>query len=83
MLSDRQGGFQKGTSTMASIAELNDNLLSNVNKGLTSLAAIIDLRKAFDTVDHSILLKKMGCYGIRETNLRWCTNYLNKRMNIL
>ena len=39
----------------------------------------IDLRKAFDTVDHDILLRKLGCHGIRTENLRWCTNYLRDR----
>ena len=79
LLSDRQGGFRKGHSTMASIAELTDSILCNINKGLTSLAAFIDLRKAFDTVDHNILLRKLRCYGIEGTNLRWCTNYLSGR----
>ena len=50
-----------------------------MNKGLTSLAAFIDLSKAFDTVDHSILLKKLKCYGIDNANLAWCNNYLTER----
>ena len=76
---DNQGGFRKGFSTASSIAELTDELLTNVNKGLTSLAAFIDLRKAFDTVDHNILLQKLECYGILNVNLSWCTNYLMNR----
>ena len=80
LLTDKQGGFRKGHSTMTSIAELTDCLFSNINGGLTSLAAFVDLRKAFDTVDHNILLKKISCYGIDEINLRWCTNYLTNRV---
>ena len=76
LITDRQGGFRKGFSTASSIADLTDELFSNLNKKLISLAAFVDLRKAFDTVDHVILLKKLQCYGVRESNLRWCTNYL-------
>ena len=36
----------------------------------------MDLRKAFDTVDHDILVKKLQWYGIRDTNPQWCKNYL-------
>ena len=53
VISDNQGGCRKGFSTALSIADLTDELLTNVNNGLTSLAAFIDLRKAFDTVKFS------------------------------
>ena len=78
-ISNKQGGFRKGFSTTSSIAELTDILFSNVNRGLTSIAAFVDLRKAFDTVDHSILLRKINCYGVRDSNLKWCANYLTNR----
>ena len=79
LITDKQGGFRKGFSTVSSIADLVDNILSGVNKGKTALAAFVDLRKAFDTVNHAILLKKLKCYGIDGTNLSWCTNYLKNR----
>ena len=79
LLTEKQGGFRKGFSTMYSIADLTDSLLTGINKGLTSLAAFVDLRKAFDTVDHEILLEKLQCYGIEGINLRWCANYFVNR----
>ena len=79
VISEKQGGFRKGFSTSTSIADLTDELFTNINKGLVSLAAFIDLRKAFDTVDHTILLSKLKCYGVSRNNLEWCTNYLSNR----
>ena len=79
IITDKQSGFRKGFSTMTSIADLTDELYTYMNKGMTTLAAFIDLSKAFDTVDHGILLKKLKCYGIDSVNLRWCNDYLSRR----
>ena len=80
VISDKQGGFRRGFSTSSSIAGLTNMFFNSKNAGLTSLAAFIDLRKAFDTVNHEILLKKMYNYGIRGVNLDWCSNYLTNRV---
>ena len=73
ILTDKQGGFRKGFSTAASIADLTNTLFNNINKGLTSLAAFIDLKKAFDTVNHVILLKKLGSCQVKN---RYPVGYL-------
>ena len=75
-LSEHQGGFRKGFSTTATIADLTDDLFYNINQGLTTLAAFIDLKKAFDTVNTKILLKKLERAGIRGMTLKWCSDYL-------
>ena len=79
VLTENQGGFRKGFSTSKSIAELTDKILEDINKGYTSLAVFVDLRKAFDTVDHGILLQKLQCYGLKGKVLNWCENYLSNR----
>ena len=78
-ISENQGGFRKGFSTTSIIADLTDDLFVGTNNGLTTLAAFIDLKKAFDTVDTDILLRKLELAGIRDTTLQWCHNYLTNR----
>ena len=78
-LSKDQGGFRKGYSTVATIADLTDDLFEQINQGNTTLATFFDLRKAFDTVNLDILKKKLGRSGIRNNVLKWCANYLSNR----
>ena len=44
---------------------------------------LIDLSKAFDTVDHVILLKKLFCYGFQDLPFAWCESYLNNREQVV
>ena len=78
-LSKEQGGFRKDHSTVATIADLTDDLFRNSNQGKTTVAAFIDLRKAFETVNLAILIKKLENSGIRGNVLKWCKNYLSNR----
>ena len=79
VLTNKQGGFRKGFSTASTIADLTDDLLASINHSQTSLVVFIDLKKAFDTVDHAILVKKLELYGVRGNNLKWCRDYLHLR----
>ena len=50
-----------------------------MDNGKVNIAVFVDLKKAFDTVDHNILLKKMKFYGIYEKELSWFHSYLSNR----
>ena len=78
-LSLNQGGFRKKHSTVSTIADLTDNLFQQINEGRTTLAAFVDLRKAFDTVNTDILIEKLRLSGIRNNVLKWCISYLSNR----
>ena len=57
---------------------LNQWLL-NIDKSDYNIAIFLDLRKAFDTVDHSLLILKLEYYGVLGTELRWFKSYLSGR----
>ena len=80
ILSEYQFGFRKNHSTIDSIATLTDNILKSVNEGKVTLAAFIDFKKAFDTVNHNILLEKLYYLGIKGSLLTWIKNYLTNRV---
>ena len=70
VISEKQGGFRKGFSTASSIADLTNPLFNNINNGLTSLAAFINLSKAFDTVNHEIPSKQDTCFTTSLTGVQ-------------
>ena len=83
MLYNKQFGFQKANSTEYAIMQLSDQLYDSFNENKFTIGVFIDLSKAFDTVDHEILLKKLYHYGIRGKNLQWFRSYLTNRKQFI
>ena len=80
LLYEYQFGFQKGKSTYLAIMMLVDKSTEALDQGECVVGVFLDFSKAFDTVDHNILLQKMHRYGICGVELLWFEDYLSNRM---
>ena len=74
-----QFGFRKSHSTNHAIISLVEKVNNAMDSGKISICVFLDLRKAFDTVDHCIILNKLYKYGIRGTPWNWFKSYLENR----
>ena len=83
VLYNKQFGFQKSNSTEHAILQLIDQITNSFEQKKFTLGVFIDLSKAFDTVDHDILLKKLELYGLRNNKLKWFKSYLYKRKQFI
>ena len=73
--------FRKFHSTEHAILEITERILSEFDKGNAALAIFLDLTKAFDTLNHNILLTKLNYYGIQNSTLNWFQSYLSIRQH--
>ena len=79
LISKFQYGFRTKHSTEHAILDIINTIQTNMDNKLYSCGVFIDLCKAFDTVDHDILLYKLHHYGIRGTINDWFSSYLKDR----
>ena len=79
ILYDQQYGFRSKHSTQHAVLEMVNTILQNMDNGKFSCGVFIDLKKAFDTVNHEILLAKLENYGIRGVINSWFRSYLTDR----
>ena len=74
-----QFGFRKSHSTNIALMVLVHKIMDFLDNGDIVLGVFLDFSKAFDTVNHSILLQKLSCYGITGICVQWFTSYLRSR----
>ena len=79
MLGDKQWGFGSLNSTIHALQKCVNNWLLNIDKGKANVVIFLDMKKAFDTVDHNILLKKLPCYGLQGKEVSLMHSYLSDR----
>jgi hypothetical protein len=75
----RQYGFRKSHSTIHALINIVERIRQCIDKGHAAVGVFVDLTKAFDTVDHSILLSKLSHYGVRGITNCWFKSYLASR----
>ena len=78
-----QFGFRKGYFTEQVILQITDSLKKAMDKKLVTCSLFLDFSKAFDTINHDILLSKLYRYVIRGNPLRWFENYLYNHNQVI
>ena len=79
ILTNSQFGFRKLHSTFLALMTPMDRLITSLENDEHVIGIFLDFSKAFDTVDHVILLNKLSHYGIRGSALKWFESYLSNR----
>lgn len=79
ILTKFQSGFRSNHSTLTALLQATETWFKNIDNGYMNGVLLVDLSKAFDTVNHAILLKKMDLYGVKGKHLEWFTSYLSNR----
>ena len=79
ILFQNQFGFRKNNSTTFALIEITEKIKETIDNKKYGCGIFIDLRKAFDTVNHEILLRKLEHYGIRGKSQVWFKSYLTNR----
>ena len=79
LINPKQFGFRQGYSTETANCYLTENIKSKLDKGIVVEDVFIDLKKAFDTVNHSILLNKLTNFNFSEHAIGWFASYLANR----
>lgn len=80
ILSPLQFGFRPGCSTIDAVCKFVSDVLESLDKRQHTLAVLLDLSKAFDTIDHEILIYKLFHCGVRGVALEWFKSYISNRM---
>ena len=83
ILYERQYGFRPGHSAHMALVDMYDSLSKAIDNKKISVGIFIDLSKAFDCINHEILIKKLEHYGIRGIVLQWFISYLSDRSQFI
>ena len=78
-LSINQSGFRPLHSTSTSLIDITNTILQNIDKGKFTGLVFLDLTKAFDTLDHELLLTKLSDFGLSNSSICWFKAYLTER----
>lgn len=82
ILCPTQYGFQQGRSTLDALIKFSSDVYSQLDQSKFLLSIFVDFSKAFDTVPHNLLLRKLNFYGIRGLINDWFADYLADRSHV-
>ena len=82
MIASEQFGFRPKLSTNIALTQLTEEILQNMDNKMIAVAVFIDLRKAFDTVDHTLLISKLRNLGFSNPGVDWFWSYLSSRSTV-
>ena len=83
LLYELQSAFRAGYSTESAPISLTDQILFNLDEDKLSGMVFVDFRKAFDVVDHQLLLTKLCLYRVSDPSLSWFESYLSGRQQFV
>ena len=79
LLQKEQSGFRQHHSCQTALTKLTDMWLKEMDEGNLTGTIFLDFTKAFDLVDHKVLIQKLGLYNFDNYSLKWFTSYLKNR----
>ena len=79
LLRENQSGFRPNRSTQDVLLKTIDDWKLALDDNKIVASVLINLSKAFDTIDHDLLFQKLHAYGVRSSELNWFSNYLSGR----
>ena len=79
LISKFQSGFRPGYSTLSALIQMCDAWFNNMDNSELTGVVFLDIQKAFDSIDHNILLDKLKFYGISQMEFKWFQSYLTDR----
>ena len=81
-INPRQSGFRSLFSTTTAMLDLTNEWCFNIDRKLLNGVLFLDLKKAFDTMDHTILIKKLQYLGLDQSAVEWFKSYLSDHMQM-
>ena len=76
---DEAHGYRARRSTTTAVISMQDEILSDLERGVDSIVIFCDLSNAFDTLSHETIVNKLRVYGFSEASLEWYASYLKNR----
>ena len=77
-----QSRFRPLHSTLTALLDITNEWCFNIDKGMVNGVLFLDFKKAFDAVDHVILVTKLKYYGVQNVTINWFTSYLANRQQV-